>query len=123
MTKLFNQINLIERIDQLIRLRSTGNAKQLADKFNISESSVYRIIETIKELGAPVEYSLVYHSYVYTRDVNFLCGFFLKELSPGESKKVNGGFKKNQSFFKKKSYCQNLTGGHPILASEFSATL
>jgi hypothetical protein len=92
MTKLFNQIELIERIDQLIRLKATGSPKMLAEKFAISESSVYRMIETIKELGAPVEYSLVCQSYIYTEEVNFLCGFFSRELSQAEYRKVNGGF-------------------------------
>jgi len=92
MTKLFNQIKLIERIDQLIRLRATGSPKEIAVKFNISESTVYRLIETIKELGAPVEYSLGYQSYFYSEKVNFLCGFFSRELSLSEYKKVNGGF-------------------------------
>lgn len=92
MTKLFNQIELIERIDQLIRLKATGSPKVLAEKFHVSESTIYRIIETIKELGAPVEYSLVYQSYIYTEEVNFLCGFFARDLSQSEYKKVNGGF-------------------------------
>ncbi|MHA7111449.1 HTH domain-containing protein [Sunxiuqinia elliptica] len=92
MAKLFNQIELIERIDQLIRFRATGNPKALAEKFSVSESTIYRIIETIKELGAPVEYSLVCQSYIYTEEVNFLCGFFTRNLSQSEYKKVNGGF-------------------------------
>lgn len=96
MTKLFNQIELIERIDQLIRLKATGSPKALAEKFNVSESTIYRIVETIKELGAPVEYSLVYQSYVYTEEVNFLCGFFACDLSHAEYKKVNGGFQNLQ---------------------------
>ncbi|MFV0590347.1 MAG: HTH domain-containing protein [Draconibacterium sp.] len=94
MTKLFNQIELIERIDQLIRFRATGNPKALAKKINVSESTIYRIIETIKELGAPVEYSLSYQSYIYTEEVNFLCGFFTRDLSQSTCKKINGGFQK-----------------------------
>ena len=92
MTKLFDQIKLIERIDRLIRLKATGNPKTLAKKINVSESTIYRLIETIKELGAPVEYNLLYKSYIYTEDVNFFCGFFAKELSYMEYKKINGGF-------------------------------
>ncbi|RIJ46176.1 helix-turn-helix domain-containing protein [Maribellus luteus] len=92
MTKLFNQIELIERIDQLIRLKATGSPKALAEKLNVSESTIYRIVDTIKELGAPVDYNLVYQSYVYTEEVNFLCGFFSCELSRSDYKKVNGGF-------------------------------
>ncbi len=92
MNKFINQVELIERIDQLIRLKATGSPKKLAQKCNVSESSIYRLIESIKDLGAPVEYSLTYQSYVYKNEVNFLCGFFSKELSSVEYKKVNGGF-------------------------------
>lgn len=100
MNKLINQIELIERIDQLIRLKSTGNPKKLAEKFEVSESSIYRLIETIKDLGAPVEYSISYRSYIYTDDVNFLCGFFAKELSKAEYKTLNGGFEKLKLFLR-----------------------
>jgi hypothetical protein len=46
----------------------------------------------MKEMGAPIEFSICHQSYVYSSDVNFMCGFFLKELSYKEAQKVNGGF-------------------------------
>ena len=91
MAKLKKQIELIERIDRLIRLKATGSPKILAQKCHISEASLYRLIETIRELGAPVKFSHMHGSYIYTNDVNFLCGFFTRELSKKESKRVNGG--------------------------------
>ncbi len=100
MNKLPHQIDLIERIDQLIRLRATGNPKQLAERFDMSESSVYRLIETIKGLGAPVEYQAAYQSYIYTDEVYFHCGFYVKKLSEKEKKKVNGGSQSLQYFNK-----------------------
>lgn len=91
--KLLQQINLIERIDQLIRMRATGNPKELAEHLELSQASVFRLIEAIKELGAPVEYNLRYQSYVYLEDVNFQCGFFLSELNRDEAREINGGYK------------------------------
>ena len=90
--KLLQQIELIERLDQLIRLKATGNPKKLAAKLEISEATLYRAIESIKSMGAPVEFSIRYQSYVYLEEVNFMCGFLVKELAPAEIKKVNGGF-------------------------------
>ena len=55
MNKLLQQIALIERIDQLIRLKATGTPKCFAKRLTISEASLYRLIDTIKEMGAPVE--------------------------------------------------------------------
>jgi hypothetical protein len=92
MNKLIHQIELIERIDQLIRLKATGTPKTFAKRLCISEASLYRLIDTVKEMGAPIEFSICYQSYVYANEVSFMCGFFLKELSVQEAKKVNGGF-------------------------------
>ena len=92
MNKLLQQVELIERIDRLIRLKSTGTPKKFAKRLNISEASLYRLIETIKGMDAPVEFSVRYQSYVYSDEVNFMCGFFRKELSYNELQKVNGGF-------------------------------
>ena len=72
MNKTLRQVALIERIDQLIRLRATGTPKTIARRLEISESSLYRLIDTIKEMGAPVEYSVKDQSYVYADDVDFL---------------------------------------------------
>lgn len=92
MNKLLQQIELIERIDQLIRIKATGTPKFLAERLDISEASLYRLIETIKEMGAPIEFSIRYQSYIYLNEVNFMCGFFLKELSYSEIHNLNGGF-------------------------------
>jgi hypothetical protein len=93
MNKLLQQIELIERIDQLIRLKATGTPKVFANRLNISEASLYRLIDTVKEMGAPVEFSIRHQSYVYAKEVNFMCGFFLKELSYNEAQNINGGFR------------------------------
>jgi len=92
MNKLLQQIELIERIDRLIRLKATGSPKCLAQKLDISEASVYRVIDTIKGMGAPVEYSICHQSYMYADAVDFVCGFFPHELSCSEARKINGGY-------------------------------
>jgi hypothetical protein len=43
-------------------------------------------------MGAPIEFSVCSQSYVYSSEGNFMCGFFLKELSYKEIQGVNGGF-------------------------------
>ena len=93
MKKLVKGIEIIERIDHLIRLKATGSPVALARKCGVSEASLYRLIETMKQLGAPVEFSRIQQSYIYTDEVNFLCGFFAQELSHSEHKRTNGGHK------------------------------
>lgn len=92
MNKLLQQIELIERIDQLIRFKATGTPHNFARRLSISEASLYRLIDTLREMGAPIEFSVGSQSYVYSSEVNFMCGFFLKELSYKEIQTVNGGF-------------------------------
>jgi len=58
---------------------------------------MYRLIDTLREMGAPIEFSICSQSYVYSSEVNFMCGFFLKELSNKEIQAINGGFQ-NLSF-------------------------
>lgn len=91
MNTIKKHVEMINRIDQLIRLRATGNPRQFGEKLNVSLASVYRIIDALKECGAPIEYSLVYQSFIYTKDVKFCFGFLPRELDKEESKKINGG--------------------------------
>lgn len=92
MRQLTKQIALLERVDQLIRLKATGRPKNLAEKLEVSEATVFRMIETMKELNAPVYYDLARQSYAYSELTEFKCGFFLKSLEEQEQRNLTGGF-------------------------------
>ena len=64
-------IEIIERIDQLIRLKATGTPQELSLKLELSERTVYRYVDEMKALGVPIEYDKNYGSYIYTRSVPF----------------------------------------------------
>lgn len=91
MAKLTQQIAVLERIDQLIRLKGTGRPKQLAERLEVSESTVFRMIETMKELNAPICYDLSRQSYVYTETTSFKCGFYMEELDAIAERNLSGG--------------------------------
>ena len=58
--RFIDQIHRIERIDQLIRLKATGNPSELALKIGISESQLYEVLNIMKkELGGPILYSKI----------------------------------------------------------------
>ena len=78
MKQLSKQIALLERVDRLIRLRATGRPKQLAERLGVSEATVFRMIETMKELEAPVSYDLSIQSYVYSEPIEIKFGYFSK---------------------------------------------
>lgn len=55
----------LERLDQLIRLRAAGNAKQLAGKLGVSERTVYDLLDILKTLGARIEFCTNSNQYLY----------------------------------------------------------
>ncbi len=81
MNVIIKQIELIDRIDQLIRMQATGNPIELASRLGISKTKLYRIINTMKALNAPVEYDIALESFVYAEAVGFKFGFFTKEVN------------------------------------------
>lgn len=85
-------INKILRINTLVKLRATGNPRELACKLGISERSVYEYIHDMKELGAPIAFSYSHNSYIYYEDGELLIGFSDEALSEEEETIINGGF-------------------------------
>lgn len=51
---LIEQIERVRRMDQLIRLHSTGNSEEFAQKLKISKKHVYNLIEELKDAGASI---------------------------------------------------------------------
>lgn len=72
---LTRYVERVERVDQLIRRKSTGSPKELAAKLEISQRSLFELINQMKDLGAPISYSKARRSYVYTNQVKFDFGF------------------------------------------------
>ncbi|TSE10219.1 hypothetical protein [Aquimarina algiphila] len=79
MNIIIKHVEIIERIDQFIRLQATGSPEELASRLRISRTKLYRIIDIMKKLNAPIEYDISTQSYVYVEDVGFRFGFYSKE--------------------------------------------
>ncbi len=91
---------LVERIDQLIRLRITGNPLNLANKLNISERQVYNIINKMKDVyKAPIEFDKNYNSYIYKETGRIVLGFHKEILPLDDLKKISGGKKSSLKFY------------------------
>lgn len=84
MNVIIKHIELMERIDQLIRLRATGTPVELASRLGVSRTKVYRMINTMKSLNAPIEYNITLQSFVYVQAVGFRFGFFANEINARE---------------------------------------
>ncbi|WP_024773073.1 hypothetical protein [Aquimarina macrocephali] len=100
MNIMLKQIELIERIDQLIRLNATGSPMELAAKLGISKTKLYRTLCVMKELNAPVEFDTSSQQYYYAESVKFTCGFHSNKRSVNQLyTMVENRYKKTFNFF------------------------
>lgn len=75
--QLFNRL---ERIDYLIRSKSTGTPDELARRLEISERTLYAFIHEMRAMGAPIGYSKARRSYYYLKEGKFGFGFMEEQL-------------------------------------------
>ncbi len=76
MNNIQQQLGLIARMDMLIRMQATGSPKQFASRLGISKTTLYRVLNTMKELEAPIRYDNTIQSFVYAEPVGFEFGFY-----------------------------------------------
>jgi len=79
MSIVIKHIDMIKRIDQLIRMQATGTPEMLADKLKISRAKLYRKIQLMRDLEAPIIYDIGLQSYIYEHTVGFQFGFYGRE--------------------------------------------
>lgn len=90
---LYDYLNRIRRLDNLIRQKRTGAPKELAEKLGISERWLYTLLDELKtELNCPIRYDRRRRSYVYKKPGKVVIGF-TNEMQKWEMKKVSGGKK------------------------------
>lgn len=63
--KTIEQINRLQRIDQLIRTKSTGCPDDFARKLNISVSTLFELLNCLKQIGADIKYNRDKLTYMY----------------------------------------------------------
>lgn len=89
---LLKKLEMIERIDGLIRRKASGTPSILASRLNISERCLFKTLNLMKEMGAPIYYCISRESYIYEYEVDFLVGFKHKN---SQTKKIVGGNRRN----------------------------
>ncbi len=83
MATFIKQVEYIKRIDALVSLRATGSSEALAYKLGISKTKLYRMINIMKDLDAPIVYDIALQSFIYEKEVGFTIGFYLsKDAKP-----------------------------------------
>lgn len=59
------RLRLLDRLHHLIRRRSTGSPRVLAAKLDVSERTVYNLLDDLRALGAEVAYCHLNGTYYY----------------------------------------------------------
>lgn len=66
-------IRKISRVNYLIEQNNTGTPAKLAAKLEISERTLYLILDFMKsELGAPIKYNRIQRTYYYAKEGKLL---------------------------------------------------
>ena len=77
------KIQIIERIDQLIRMKATGSPNELAERLNVSKRCVFYILNIMKNMDAPIVYCNNRRSYYYEYKCELNIGFSQARLARG----------------------------------------
>ena len=72
---LINDKEQYERLDMLIRRRSTGSPDNLARIFNTSKSTISRMIKEMKSIDCPIYFCRYSNSYCYEYKGKLIIGF------------------------------------------------
>ncbi|WP_439183098.1 hypothetical protein [Carboxylicivirga taeanensis] len=88
----------LKQINELIKSKSTGKPKEFSKKIGISESHLYRCINEIKEMGAPIKFCRKRDSYYYDKPFEIKVNYSIELITEEESKQIKAGFQlKNTS--------------------------
>ena len=96
--QLFETIDRVYRIHQLIQREATGTPEEFAERFNIRKRQLYNILEEFKDYGAHIRYSRVKNSFYYENDFEVMVKITVLPLSNQEQRTVLAGNIKNNFY-------------------------
>ncbi len=92
MTRLFEDLFLLERMDHLIRTKSTGTIEELAGRLETYRRNTERLIAIFRDMGLPVAYDKEKKTYYYEEEVKI---HFEIVVGKEALMQIHGGNKKN----------------------------
>jgi len=78
MSKLHNELMILERLCNLINRKMTGTAEDLASRLEVSRATAYRYIDFFRDAGVTVTYCKERQSFCFEKTLDF--GVFLNDL-------------------------------------------
>ncbi len=67
-----------QKMDKLIKRRSTGNPKEFANKLGISKSQLFNYLEELRYRGAEINYNKTLETYIYRNSVEITAIFSVR---------------------------------------------
>lgn len=89
--QLFKQIDRLNLLDKLVSQKRTGNPECLARRLNLSVSRLARIIEYLRESGAPIQYDRSLQTYFYEFEYRIFIQVSMRPLSDVDARLYNAG--------------------------------
>jgi DNA-binding Lrp family transcriptional regulator len=90
---IIDHIYLLERVHHHIEHKSTGTPREFADRLQISERKLYRILDELRDLGAVIDYNAERSSYMYGNEVQLNIHLRINERDKMQTK--GGNYSKN----------------------------
>ncbi|AEE51721.1 hypothetical protein Halhy_3870 [Haliscomenobacter hydrossis DSM 1100] len=66
--KLSEQLQLLDRLNDLILRKGTGNYLSLSTRLAVSPRQVYYLLDALEDLGAEIAYCKIRQSYYYVNE-------------------------------------------------------
>jgi len=93
------KIEKIKQLDEHLKLRATGNPDEFCTILNISKRQLFRIIEELKDYGAPIAYSRSLRTFYYKEnDFEIKISFSFRFITDQEERNIYGGYNSNNNF-------------------------
>lgn len=89
--KNLNQLIQLRRVHQFILHAKTGTPKEFAKKMNVSERTLFRLLDYLKEIEAPICYDKKVCTYYYDSPFELRVQYCVEVLKDNELIKIQGG--------------------------------
>ncbi len=94
--KAFEQLERLQRINEIIKNECTGTPEEFAQKLNISRRQLYAELEYLCDLGINIKYSRTQRTFLFSEGQKLEIKVGIKVISNEVSKNIFGGFSINQ---------------------------
>jgi hypothetical protein len=83
--------DLMERMDQMIRMENTGDAFEFSERLGISRRQLYYYVDELREMGLPLSYNRCAKTYFYERRCRLKIDISVRELGDSDLRNHSGG--------------------------------